>query len=108
MQYPINEVFQRLQGEGFYTGVPAIFIRLQGCPVGCRWCDSQYTWHLHQANQTTLDQVVEKSVESEVWASAAALIALLQLISCKVGATRQCIETCLARNGAFPCRSTNT
>ncbi|MEG0210418.1 MAG: 7-carboxy-7-deazaguanine synthase QueE, partial [Hafnia sp.] len=25
MSYPINELFQTLQGEGFYTGVPAIF-----------------------------------------------------------------------------------
>ena len=33
MQYPINEMFQTLQGEGYFTGVPAIFIRLQGCPV---------------------------------------------------------------------------
>ena len=32
MQYPINEMFQTLQGEGYFTGVPAIFIRLQGCP----------------------------------------------------------------------------
>lgn len=31
MQYPINEMFQTLQGEGYFTGVPAIFIRLQGC-----------------------------------------------------------------------------
>ncbi|VTR58202.1 7-carboxy-7-deazaguanine synthase [Serratia fonticola] len=41
MQYPINEMFQTLQGEGYFTGVPAIFIRLQGCPVGCSWCDTK-------------------------------------------------------------------
>ncbi|STL83083.1 7-carboxy-7-deazaguanine synthase; queosine biosynthesis [Escherichia coli] len=41
MQYPINEMFQTLQGEGYFTGVPAIFIRLQGCPVGCAWCDTK-------------------------------------------------------------------
>ncbi|VEB54809.1 Queuosine Biosynthesis QueE Radical SAM [Salmonella enterica subsp. enterica] len=44
MQYPINEMFQTLQGEGYFTGVPAIFIRLQGCPVGCAWCDTKHTW----------------------------------------------------------------
>ncbi|MGL4213038.1 MAG: 7-carboxy-7-deazaguanine synthase QueE, partial [Morganella morganii] len=27
MQYPINEIFQTLQGEGVFTGVPAIFVR---------------------------------------------------------------------------------
>jgi pyruvate-formate lyase-activating enzyme len=29
---------------GYFTGVPAIFIRLQGCPVGCAWCDTKHTW----------------------------------------------------------------
>lgn len=43
MQYPINEMFQTLQGEGYFTGVPAIFIRLQGCPVGCAQCDTKHT-----------------------------------------------------------------
>ncbi|MBP8772950.1 MAG: 7-carboxy-7-deazaguanine synthase QueE, partial [Aeromonadaceae bacterium] len=34
MIYPINEIFQSIQGEGYFTGQPAIFIRLQGCDVG--------------------------------------------------------------------------
>lgn len=46
MQYPINEMFQTLQGEGYFTGVPAIFIRLQGCPVGCAQCDTKHTGKL--------------------------------------------------------------
>jgi 7-carboxy-7-deazaguanine synthase len=40
----IAELFHSLQGEGQSTGVPAHFLRLQGCDVGCRWCDSKYTW----------------------------------------------------------------
>lgn len=40
MHYPINEIFQTIQGEGVFTGLPAIFVRLQGCPVGCPWCDT--------------------------------------------------------------------
>ena len=38
--YPVNEIFTSVQGEGVLTGTPATFIRLQGCPVGCPWCDS--------------------------------------------------------------------
>lgn len=32
MQYPINEMFQTLQGEGYFTGVPAIFYSSAGMP----------------------------------------------------------------------------
>jgi len=42
--YQVNEIFHSIQGEGFYMGMPATFIRLQGCPVGCSWCDTKYTW----------------------------------------------------------------
>ena len=43
MKVPIHEIFtQTIQGEGFWTGTPADFIRLFGCPVGCPWCDTGY------------------------------------------------------------------
>ena len=76
MQYPINEMFQTLQGEGFYTGVPAIFIRLQGCPVGCRWCDPKHTWDKLANRETSLGDILEKTGESDAWgnADAAALM----------------------------------
>jgi len=44
MEYQISEIFDTIQGEGVFTGTPATFIRLQGCPVGCPWCDTKYTW----------------------------------------------------------------
>jgi 7-carboxy-7-deazaguanine synthase len=40
----ISEVFLSIQGEGPSAGMPAHFVRLQGCDVGCHWCDSKYTW----------------------------------------------------------------
>lgn len=51
MQYPVNEIFQTIQGEGQMTGVAALFVRLQGCPVGCAWCDTKQTWDVLPANQ---------------------------------------------------------
>ncbi|WP_308836490.1 7-carboxy-7-deazaguanine synthase QueE [Pantoea sp. Nvir] len=70
MQYPINEIFQTLQGEGFYTGVPAIFIRLQGCPVGCSWCDTKHTWKKLSNRETVLEDILVKKVESDTWGNA--------------------------------------
>jgi organic radical activating enzyme len=43
--YPVNETFLSWQGEGVHLGRKAFFIRLQGCPVKCAWCDSASTWH---------------------------------------------------------------
>ncbi|UCG59669.1 MAG: 7-carboxy-7-deazaguanine synthase QueE [Phycisphaerales bacterium] len=40
----VNEVFYSIQGEGFLVGVPSVFIRLAGCPLRCRWCDTKYAW----------------------------------------------------------------
>ena len=56
----ISEIFYSIQGEGVYTGLPMVFVRLQGCPFRCRWCDSQYTWDPHGGTEMGLDSVLEK------------------------------------------------
>lgn len=38
----INEIFYSLQGEGFHTGTPAIFIRFSGCNLKCSFCDTDH------------------------------------------------------------------
>ncbi|MGV3344669.1 7-carboxy-7-deazaguanine synthase QueE [Enterobacteriaceae bacterium LUAb1] len=80
MLYPINEIFQTLQGEGVYTGIPAIFIRLQGCPVGCSWCDTRHTWEKRDERKTALGNILVKTTESDSWGAADAeqLIALIR------------------------------
>lgn len=42
--YQVAEIFHAPQGEGLFMGRMATFIRLQGCTVGCSWCDTKYTW----------------------------------------------------------------
>ena len=41
----ITEVFYSLQGEADAVGWPTVFVRLTGCPLRCRWCDTQYSFH---------------------------------------------------------------
>ena len=40
--YRIVEIFESLQGEGYNTGMSAVFIRLGKCNLACAWCDTDY------------------------------------------------------------------
>lgn len=40
----IDEIFRSIQGEGTRRGRPCAFVRLTGCPLRCRWCDTAYAF----------------------------------------------------------------
>lgn len=56
----ISELFHSLQGEGASAGIPAHFLRLQGCDVGCRWCDTKYTWESSGGLARAIEEVFEE------------------------------------------------
>ena len=55
----INEIFYSLQGEGFLAGVPSVFVRLAGCPLRCRWCDTKYAWDQRAGEDYNICDIVE-------------------------------------------------
>ncbi|MFY8091519.1 MAG: 7-carboxy-7-deazaguanine synthase QueE [Chitinophagaceae bacterium] len=59
---PVMEMFYTLQGEGFYKGTAAYFIRLGGCDVGCVWCDVKDSWDATKHPKFTVDEIVSKSI----------------------------------------------
>ncbi len=42
--WKVSEIFYSVQGEGQHTGMPAVFLRLAGCSMGCAWCDTKYAF----------------------------------------------------------------
>lgn len=68
--YPINEIFITIQGEATFAGTPSIFIRLQGCNVGCGWCDTKHTWDLDKASQQKFIEIANKQHDKNSWALA--------------------------------------
>jgi organic radical activating enzyme len=54
--YKINEIFHSLQGEGFHSGTPAVFVRFSGCNLRCAFCDTQH----QQGTMMSLQEIVNE------------------------------------------------
>lgn len=65
----VNEIFPTIQGEALWTGTPATFVRLQGCPVGCSWCDTKHTWNNGMpGQQVSPEELLQKMDPVPTWA----------------------------------------
>lgn len=51
----VNEIFYSIQGEGYFTGTPAVFLRLSGCNLKCSFCDTLHSNH----TDMSIDLIVE-------------------------------------------------
>jgi len=54
----ITEIYQSIQGESSYAGLPCVFVRTTGCDLRCSWCDSEFTFSGGIA--MTLDQIIDE------------------------------------------------
>ncbi len=55
----ISEIFYSIQGEGTRAGLPYVFIRLQGCKLRCKWCDTPYALKLKgEGELMTIDKII--------------------------------------------------
>ncbi|UCE06509.1 MAG: radical SAM protein [bacterium] len=54
----INEIFYSIQGESTYAGLPCLFIRLTGCNLRCRYCDTQYAYA--EGKDTDLNEILNR------------------------------------------------
>jgi organic radical activating enzyme len=105
---PLVEQFYTLQGEGFHTGKAAYFIRIGGCDIGCRWCDSKMSWSpdIHKLVP------VEEIVQSVLATPAKAVVvtggepSLYNLNPLCDALKEHAIETFIETSGAYPLTGT--
>ena len=58
MQFMVSEIFRSIQGESSYTGLPCTFVRLAGCNLRCRQCDTRYA--LEAGHEMSLDEILDR------------------------------------------------
>ncbi|WP_185869783.1 7-carboxy-7-deazaguanine synthase QueE [Blattabacterium cuenoti] len=56
--FPIKESFYSIQGEGFYSGLSAYFIRFKGCYIRCNWCDTKESWNIKQKDFVSIQKII--------------------------------------------------
>lgn len=56
----INSIYRATEGEGIHIGIPQIFVRFQGCNIGCVNCDTKETWDFDPIFTKSLDEVMER------------------------------------------------
>mgnify|MGYP000495211832 FL=1 len=61
LRLPVMESFYTIQGEGFYKGSAAYFIRIAGCDVGCHWCDVKESWDSDLHPMYSVKEIVENA-----------------------------------------------
>ncbi len=62
---PIVEAFYTIQGEGYYQGSAAYFVRLAGCDVGCSWCDVKESWDENAHPSQSVLEIVDEAIQFE-------------------------------------------
>lgn len=53
----VNEIFYSLQGEGYHTGTPAVFVRFSGCNLKCGFCDTRHEEGREMSDEEILEEV---------------------------------------------------
>jgi len=55
--YKVNEIFYSLQGEGYWTGTPMVFLRLSGCNLKCPFCDTAHDSGTSMSARDIVDEI---------------------------------------------------
>ncbi len=105
---PVMEHFYTLQGEGYFQGQAAYFIRLGGCDVGCVWCDVKDSWDASKHPSYTVEQLTEwvKQTPAKIAVITGGEPLMHNLSALTASLQQNGIRTHIETSGAYPISGT--
>lgn len=100
----VMEHFFTIQGEGFFQGKAAYFIRLGGCTVGCSWCDVKESWDAAAHPKLSITEIVDFVIEenAKIAVITGGEPAMYDLTDLTKQLKENNIRTHIETSGAFP------
>lgn len=105
---PLMEDFYTIQGEGFYQGNAAYFIRLGGCDVGCTWCDVKESWDAAAHPMVSIKEMVSRAKKSgsDIVVITGGEPAMYDLTELTASIQKAGLRTHIETSGAYPLTGT--
>jgi 7-carboxy-7-deazaguanine synthase len=63
----VSEIFMSIQGESTYVGLPCIFVRLAGCNLSCKWCNTSYARKPDEGRELSVDEIIREVKKYDCW-----------------------------------------
>lgn len=98
----VNEIFYSLQGEGFHTGTPAVFVRLSGCNMACDFCDTDHAHGREMTDDEIVAEVCRHPARHVVVTGGEPLLQLTATLVGKLHAEGRTVQ--IETNGTLPLR----
>ena len=105
---PVMEDFYTIQGEGYYQGHAAYFVRLGGCDVGCVWCDVKESWDADAHPKISIEEIVRRAKDSgtEIVVITGGEPAMYDLTMLTSELNKAGLRTNIETSGAYPLTGT--
>lgn len=98
----VNEIFYSIQGEGRFTGTPAIFIRFAGCNLNCNFCDTEYKSYKEYTEDEIMLEIAEYPTRHVVITGGEPMLQLTVSLMDKLHKTYKFVQ--IETNGTWPIR----
>ena len=98
--YPIVEIFHSVQGEGFHSGIPHVFVRFGNCNLRCEWCDTDFLTYTARTLESIVEEVLAYDCERVIFTGGEPAMQDLATIGSKL--KEHGINLSIETNGTIP------